>query len=111
MSQARRNFMTRSTITDRVYQIITYHRRGVHFMRSELTNVTVDGVAYIRTGEVKSEVLFMRGLEWPRFPVVGDELYVFDNDQCMMPLAEWEATQTLPRLPLELEFRGSDFLN
>lgn len=81
-------------ITNRIYRDSKYSGPNGEIVRRELTDVTVDGVAYCQTGSwYGTGGVFCRAADWgPRPFTPGSDhlLFVFDEER-MIPLPEWKA--------------------
>lgn len=83
-----------STITNPIYHDIPYLSPQGAYTERELTDVTVDGVQYCRTGHdiATGFGVFMLTERWPHVPLMSDKgLFLFVAEQQMVPLDEWRA--------------------
>ena len=81
--------MTVQRIENRVYHDIRYPK-SVRSVRT-LVDVTIDGVTYSRAGEYGPHGVFMESSRWPNVPPGDEGLFIFEDEQRMIPLAQMKS--------------------
>ena len=84
--------MSDMEIDGKVYREVKYHLHGTTEVRRIVTEVIVDGTEYCRAGDHCGQGVFIQSANWPDVTNEdGEGLYVFENEQRMIPLHTWRS--------------------